>query len=276
MNDLIMKLWKISPQQIYHSIRYPLKDKIEKEISRLKNIPRFQETNFKLYGKNLIVPDSASFLSMYSEIFERGVLNFTSDRNPVIIDCGSNIGISILYFKKLYPDCKIYGFEPDPAQFEILRHNLRQYNFNNIELYQEACSDHDGKEYFLPDGADGGKVIHDIDTEKNAIPVKSTRLRPFLEQEVDFLKMDIEGSETRVLADCDDLLPNVRKMYIEYHSFTGSKQTLHIIMNLLAKHKFRVALQARKYVKPFVEQDPGSANKNRIDMHVYIETVRQV
>ena len=40
------------------------------------------------------------------------------------IDCGANIGISILFFKKQYPDCTIMAFEPNPHAFPLLEKNV--------------------------------------------------------------------------------------------------------------------------------------------------------
>ena len=56
------------------------------------------------------------------EIFRKGAYLFHTDKKqPLILDCGSNIGMSILFFKMLYPGARIIGFEPDPDTFEILR-----------------------------------------------------------------------------------------------------------------------------------------------------------
>src|SRR3979490_75276 len=42
----------------------------------------------------------------------------------VILDIGSNIGTSILFFHQQYPSAKIYGFEPHPETFRILQTNV--------------------------------------------------------------------------------------------------------------------------------------------------------
>jgi FkbM family methyltransferase len=41
--------------------------------------------------------------------------------SPYIIDAGANIGLSIIYFKKKYPNSKIVAFEPDKLIFNILK-----------------------------------------------------------------------------------------------------------------------------------------------------------
>src|SRR5690606_3275073 len=58
--------------------------------------------NFLSYRVN--VPDCLSFIYQYKEIFADNSYRFESENDhPVIIDCGSNIGLSILFFKELYP-----------------------------------------------------------------------------------------------------------------------------------------------------------------------------
>ena len=42
----------------------------------------------------------------------------------VILDIGSNIGASVLYFHERFPSAKIYGFEPHPETFRILQANV--------------------------------------------------------------------------------------------------------------------------------------------------------
>src|SRR6184192_2229413 len=45
-------------------------------------------------------------------------------RPKIILDIGSNIGASILYFHEKFPDAKIFGFEPHPDTFRVLEKNV--------------------------------------------------------------------------------------------------------------------------------------------------------
>ena len=52
---------------------------------------------------------------LYREVFaEREYWFATDNPRPLILDCGSNIGMAILFFKSLYPDAEITAFEPAP------------------------------------------------------------------------------------------------------------------------------------------------------------------
>lgn len=86
------------------------------------------------------------FLLLYLGIYLFGGYKFESDKNdPLIIDCGCHIGISILSFKKQYPRSRIIGFEPNPETFKILEKNIKQNNLENVELVNAAVSDKEGE-----------------------------------------------------------------------------------------------------------------------------------
>ena len=54
------------------------------------------------------------------DIFVRRIYHFESHRSdPLIIDCGSNIGLSILYFVSTYPSSRVIAFEPDPDDLSL-------------------------------------------------------------------------------------------------------------------------------------------------------------
>ena len=206
----------------------------------LKNIPRYTPTSINLFGTDFKLVDSASFLFMYKEIFEQQIYKFrTQNQEPFIIDAGANIGLSILYFKQLYPNSHVVAFEPDIKVFRFLNENVNNYTLSNVNLVNKAIWSSETTLEFMVEGADGGRVTH-IETEKEKYQVSTIRLREYLSKPVDFLKLDIEGAETEVIKDCQDLLCNVNNLFVEYHSFINEEQTLHIILNILHKAGFRV------------------------------------
>jgi len=79
---------------------------------------RYQACSIILDDNEFEIADGPSFYMMHREIYGDQSYLFRSQRDaPVIIDCGSNYGVSILWFKKNYPDAKIVGVEADPAVF---------------------------------------------------------------------------------------------------------------------------------------------------------------
>jgi FkbM family methyltransferase len=200
---------------------------------------RFVKAAIPFLGKQLMIVDIASFRFMEQEIFCKQIYKFTcKNPQPFIIDAGANIGLSVIYFKQLYPDCEILAFEPDKNVFDALRLNVQSFGLNNVELIPKALWDELTTLQFYAEGADGGRIaVHGESAQLDVVP--TIRLRQFLNRKVDFLKIDIEGAEIRVLEDCKDLLNNVERIFLEYHSFKGEEQSLHRILDILQGAGFR-------------------------------------
>ena len=63
----------------------------------------------------------------------------------VVVDLGSNIGLSVRFFAARYPDARILAVEPDPAAFELLSRNARS---PRITLRHAAVGDREGTATF--------------------------------------------------------------------------------------------------------------------------------
>jgi len=229
-----------APKQTYLLCAKKLFPKYFQEpFDNLKKIPRYTSAKTALLDRNLEIADVASFFSMYNEIFKKEVYKFkTKTQKPYIIDCGANIGLSVIYFKKLYPEAEIIGFEPDKRIFAMLQNNIKSFGLSNVQLIQKALWNKEGETIFSGEGADAGRLA-DENEMINPASVMTTSLRGYLGKPVDFLKIDIEGAETIVMEDCADLLINVKNLFVEYHSFDGKEQKLDILLSILKKAGFR-------------------------------------
>ena len=79
------------------------------------------------------------------EIFEEAEYSFDCDKSdPIILDCGSHIGLSIAWFKRRFPEARIIAFEPDPQNFELLQTNIGINGFEGVELLNLAVSSRRG------------------------------------------------------------------------------------------------------------------------------------
>jgi|ERR1017187_1267692 FkbM family methyltransferase len=211
----------------------------EVEKLRIQNFPRFTETETVLLDKKIKIVDSSSFIFLKEEIFDQEIYKFNCDRStPYIIDCGANIGLSIIYFKQLFPAAEIIGFEPDSKIFRVLQENVESFHLSKVNLLNQACWNEETTLVFYSQGADGGRRARTGDKE-NLTQVQSIRLRNFINRRVDLLKMDIEGAENEVLSDIEDLLGNVERIFVEYHSFVGKEQGLSEILAILRNAGFR-------------------------------------
>lgn len=207
-------------------------------LSSLRRMPRCRPVETSIVGPRLLAPDAASFASSYEEIFGRKIYAFYAEgKSPRIVDCGANVGLSVLYFKKLHPGARITAFEADPEIARVLRENLAAGGAGDIEVVEAAVWDSEGEVRFQAEGADAGRVA-EAGTKVRTVPLVS-----YLGEPVDFLKVDIEGAELRVLRSCRDELRNVRRLFVEYHSFAGQKQELPELLTILTEAGFRYVMR---------------------------------
>jgi FkbM family methyltransferase len=241
-------------------------------LSRYEPVPPRRETQVKVAGWDLLVPDVPSLLSAYRAIFRDRVYDFVPRNDPPrILDCGANIGLSVLYFKRRFPKARITAFEADPAIFKYLDRNLRTNGAADVDLVNKAVWSSETTLTFAPDGADAGRI--DAARNDNAaasLHVPAVRLRPWLQQgPVDFLKMDIEGAEVQVILDCADLLGVVDNMYIEYHAMVGRPQRLGEMLQACERAGFRVYLDSSSRL-PAPFRDGGVPMYSGMDLQLHV------
>ena len=73
--------------------------------------------------------------------------------------------------------------------------------------------------------------------------VKTVRLSDFLNEKVDFLKIDIEGAEKSVLPSIEDYLPNVDKLFLELHVKPNDLKLLEDACSILRRNSFRYKIE---------------------------------
>lgn len=137
----------------------------------------------------------------------------------VVVDLGSNVGISALYFLSRNQRSRCYLFEPDPRNTEKLKLNLAGFE-SRYSLQEDAVSDTSGTLQFGIEstgrygglGLDTGEYI-----KVNCLDINEV-LREILanEQTIDILKIDTEGVEIQTVEAIEkDLLRRIRKIYLE-------------------------------------------------------------
>ncbi len=216
--------------------------------------PRYQPKTIRLLGNFLEVPDCQSFLWQFKEIFADENYRFQADTDtPLIYNCGANIGVDTLYFKRLYPNASIKAFEADPGIAAYLTRNVERNRLSKVEVITQAVWNENTTVSFAAEGADGGSVV--VGNKTAQIP--ATRLKDWLEKEsvIDLLKMDIEGAEVAVIRDCKDSLRHIRHIFIEYHAYLHEPQALGELLQLLTNSGFRYFIRSEAdRQQPFVNR----------------------
>lgn len=211
--------------------------------SKYANAQRYIETTVKLGRHKLTVPDIASFLSQYKEIYLNKIYAVPMD-NPKILDLGANIGLSVIWFKENFPGSEILAIEADPKIYRYLKDNTSA--LDGVSLQNIAAWDEDRELSFYSEGADGGRIeAIEACSSPPSVKVAAVDIRCILKEKgpFDFIKMDIEGAEARVLSACQGLLQETRFVFCEYHSIEGEKQHLDDVLSLLNAEGFRMHIQ---------------------------------
>ncbi|MEO6357323.1 MAG: FkbM family methyltransferase [Ferruginibacter sp.] len=189
-----------------------------------------------LFGKTLYFTDSIQLVNGLKEIFIEEMYRQELKANPYIIDCGANIGLSIIYMKQQYPYAEIVAFEPDETNFQLLSKNVNSFGYGNVNLCKEAIWIDNTTLRFSSQGTMTSKI--EMGAGAGTIEVKAIRLRDLLNREVDFLKIDIEGAEYKVLCDIADKLFLVKNMFLEYHGTFAQNKELTAVFKMISDAGF--------------------------------------
>ena len=211
------------------------------EIIRLQQLPRLEAGTTVRDGQVFHFTDAKTYLHEYHQIFCNRCYDFPcSTRSPRIIDCGANVGMACRYWLMRYPEAHITAFEPDPVIFEVLKNNLSNVGAGHVDLHQAALWRTEAAMSFISTGDESGHLSNSpSDSRGSKCTVSTKRLSTFLESEVDFLKIDVEGAEVDILIEAKEKLANVKAIWLEYHSYINSPQRLSEALKVLEQNGFR-------------------------------------
>ncbi|MBE2317981.1 FkbM family methyltransferase [Solirubrobacter sp. CPCC 204708] len=172
-----------------------------------------------------LLPDVAA-LRVLEEVFCNGEYAITLPQPPArVIDLGSNVGATILYFTWQFPGCEVVGVEPSPSLFKVLEANVG--GLPNVRLVNAAVSASTEPVTFFEgleswQGSTMGSAWVD---EEHAVTVAAVQLDDLIgEAGADLLKIDIEGGEFDVLP-ATTRLRDVVSVFGEIHADPDDERT---------------------------------------------------
>lgn len=151
----IIKLLKIT---LKSSRRYGLMSGIQLLKIAFKTVlyrPKFISMRPMRYlNFEINAPNPRLLLALVNEIFINEeylcVVNQANKNNPLIIDAGANIGVSLLYWQQNFTNPKILAFEPARNLVEILKMNISNNNIN-AQIEDVALGAFEGSVKFFTD-----------------------------------------------------------------------------------------------------------------------------
>jgi FkbM family methyltransferase len=188
-----------------------------------------------------------SLKGVYSP-FETEFVKKEIKKGDVVLDLGANIGYWTLVFARLVGNAgKVFAFEPDPANFAILKKNVEINGYQNVVLEQKAVTNKTSKiKLYLAEEKNDNR-IYDLIGNRKSIEVDAVSLDDYFKNrnmKVDFIKMNIQGSEGLVVQSMTTLLQNANELKIMTEFAPNFLKDLGIeseeFLKTFLKHGFRI------------------------------------
>jgi len=179
------------------------------------------------------------------------------EKGDIVVDVGANIGYYTLLFAKLVgPNGKVYAFEPEPKNFNILKKNIKINGYNNVKLVQKAVSSITGKTklYIASDNMGSHSMIKN--DQKEIISIDSIRLDDYFheyKEKIKFIKLDIEGNEMEAIKGMISILKKNSEIKImtEFNPFMLQKSGIEPkkYLEFLKEFDFKIYFPDKKTSK---------------------------
>ena len=201
-------------------------------------------------------PATSDPLAIYQVLLrQRGKAEYYLPRAlqpEVILDIGSNIGASILFFHEQFPMARIYGFEPHPETFQVLQKNVGA--LPSVEVFNYGLGAADSNVSVPFDGADFSRFMSKDKSAEWSGPLSPTScqlkhagevMKNLGLTKIDLIKIDCEGAESDVLTALPGEMLRACKWIVgEMHD-----ESAFALLALLAPH-FDLDLKKRMFA-PF-------------------------
>ncbi len=139
-----------------------------------------------------------------------------------ILDIGANVGAASFYLAMSYPDARVYAFEPGSDARSLLQKNVEP--LRNVSVFPFGLYSRE-KTLSLFHGTNDSVESSVCPTPRTTCEGEQIRLAcapQFLAEHgiesVDVMKIDTEGCEVPILESLSKYLPEVKVLYVEYHS----------------------------------------------------------
>ena len=154
----------------------------------------------------------------------------------LFFDIGANIGQTTDDIRNIFPDSEIWAFEPVKKTFEILKVNT---NNKNVNCFQLGFGDKNFEtEIFVKkDGSDSrmnsilneeNSNINSVEKEKIKIETLDTFCKIHDINKIDYVKIDTEGYDLKVLKGSYELLNDQKISFVEVEVSMNPENTLHV------------------------------------------------
>lgn len=163
--------------------------------------------------------------------------------DSTIIDCGANIGYFSCYLSQTNPQHRFTAIEGNPKTFEILNNHLQLLKLKNITSKNAILAESTEKFYKISDRP--GREPWQQATEITHSEIESLTLNNLINKtgSPDFIKIDCEGFEVKILKGADPILQNGKTVFfIECNddALIKAGNSRKELFNILLKHNYHL------------------------------------
>jgi len=191
---------------------------------------------------DFLVLNQVIFQNEYSPLNDLVLEHGYKENIKVIVDAGANIGLSALYFSSLFPNATVYAIEPSRGNFLILLENIEANDLKVVPLNNALLSSKGRVKSIntFRDRRDWSTQVVRSDSEGDTDAIALLDLiEDFDLDEIDILKMDIEGHEVELFGSEEFLtvLERIKFIAIEIHE---EKADRIAIINILQAKGYKL------------------------------------
>jgi FkbM family methyltransferase len=163
-----------------------------------------------------------------------------------VIDAGANIGYTAALFANWWPGCSIISIEADKENFDVACKNLAPYK--NVNVLHGGLWNKESN-LRIEAGQEDGFVVREVSSASKSTSTQNlTRgfaLQALLDRyhfpEIDFLKMNVEGSEKEIFSlNYESWISKTKAMLIELHDGKNAGCS-KAVFSTVGKYDFAVA-----------------------------------
>jgi FkbM family methyltransferase len=181
--------------------------RVERAVHQSEITRRLLRSSAEVLGHKMFLDSADSLLLATNgvyEPFETDLLQKQVRPGDVVVDVGANIGYYTLLFARCVgPQGRVYAFEPDPTNFDLLQRNIQRNGYTNVTLVRKAVAAQSGTlRLYLCEDNKGDHRTYDSHDGRPSVEIEAVSLDDYFagyRGAIALIKMDIQGAEEGAL-----------------------------------------------------------------------------
>jgi FkbM family methyltransferase len=212
---------------------------------------RVPKHNYEFYCR--INKDDFKIMTIHEDDI---IEHFTPKQGDIVVDIGAHIGLyTIISSKRVGTNGKVVAIEADPGNFEMLNRNIKLNQLTNVIPLNYAVYSKETKlKLYLPSGESGFTKYNTImsnwaNTEDKFVEVNANTLDYLLqlnqirEEQVNWIKIDVEGAEFEVLKGAQNVLSKSKDIALLMELHGPPNVYRPKVQELLNLYNFKIELE---------------------------------